>query len=693
MRTIFFHYRVLGLVVVALLAFLLYTVDFDGVNKFALQFEDLKFGVRGMIGQEPEGSKDIVIVTVDERSVNQLGRWPWDRRVIGDLLARLQEADLVGLDIVFSEPTDAAHDGYLAEKIAGNENIVGGFFFRNEASKQTDAADLDILQDYAYLEPEVHDSIIGIKDFPYAEINIPVISDAFLTAAYFNSEPDPDGLYRRYPLAFIHEGYVFPPLAVQLLRFKHNQAARIVLDRHGVAEFGLGDITLQRDNYFRLNYYRPDQSVFIPALEVYNGTVKPEFFRNKIVLVGVTEIGVFDMRPTPVDPVTPGVWLHYVALSNLMLNEMLHNSPLLDAALIAVALLLSLAVSLHRSLAMRLALYTTLLGTVLIISNLSLLIGNLWQREFYALFPALLLIVVLEISAFVRTEVRAGELKRAFTSYVSPEVVGEIINHPDKLELGGEEREISILFSDIRGFTSLSEQVTPTELVKMLTQIHDPMTQVIMQNKGLLDKYIGDAMMALFNAPLDVPDHADRAVRSALELVAALTDINRGFREQGFPPVDVGVGVNTGRCIVGNMGSKARFEYTAIGDAVNLASRLEGLCKTYHSRVVISAATKEQLTGDFVLRMLDRVRVKGKNIPVEIYEVMADCVENRMIADHFNQALDRYFARDFNAAGASFTRLASDGDRPAEIFKLRCEAFISRPPDGDWDGVYTLKSK
>jgi len=685
--------RILALAAASILAIGLYALKPGVLDKSALQVEDLKFAMRDALGFSPEGEKGIVIVTVDEKSVNRLGRWPWDRRLIAELLSRLSEADLVGLDIVFSEETEKAADKALSEAVIDLDNVVAGFFFRNKATERTSPEALERLHEFAYFNVEMHDSTAGIKDFPYVELNIPAVGDAALSAASFNMEPDPDGLYRRYPLAYIHEGYVFPPLAVQLMRYHLNRDAHIILDDRGVVNFDIGGVSISRENYFRLNFYPFDSSQYLSASDVLDGSIPGDFFKGKLVLVGVTEIGVFDMRPTPVDPVTPGVWLHYIALSNLLHNEMLHNSSLADGLMIVVVLLLTFVASRRSGLRIRIILYALVFTGTIATALVMLIVQGVWIREFYALFPAIFIVSGLEGIAFVRTEMRAGELKRAFTSYVSPEVVGEILKDPEKLELGGVEREITILFSDIRGFTSLSESVTPGQLVRMLTGIHDPMTQVVINNRGLLDKYIGDAMMALFNAPLDVVDHPDRAVRSALDIVGALSEINRRFAAEGLPNIDVGVGVNTGRCIVGNMGSKARFEYTAIGDAVNLASRLEGLCKTYRTRIVISEFTREKISGDFVIRMLDRVRVKGKQEPVSIFEVMEDTSENRRIRDRFAEALDRYLTADFKGALDLFSGLSTEDDAVAGIFVERCSEYITLPPPEGWDGVHTMKSK
>ena len=650
--------------------------------------------MRTALGMDPKGDDDVIIVTVDEKSVNKLGRWPWDRTVIGELFARLDKAEIVGLDIVFSEQTEREKDLYLAERIEESGNIILGFFFREQASEETSAEDVDLIQECSYYDYELLDKTVGVKEFAFSEINIPVLSDAALSCAYFNTDPEMDGLYRRYPLAYVHQGYIFPPLAIQMLRNFLNKDANIVFNKNGIVRLRLGEANVKRSNHIRLNFYDTESIRVVPAVNIMNGTVHPDFFAGKIVLVGVTEIAVFDMRPTPINPVTPGVLLHYAAFLNLLRNEMLLDAQWLDILLMILIVGAALLISFRHSFFERLVWYILLIVVGMFFPHYIFWTHHIWLREFYFIVPVLINIAALESAAFVYTEMKAGELKRAFSSYVSPEVVREILQNPDRLTLGGEEREISILFSDIRKFTSLSEKVSPAKLVQILNQIHDPMTQIVLASKGMLDKYIGDAMMALFNTPVNVPDHPDKAVACGLEMVRKLARINNNFVEQGLPAIDLGVGINSGKCIVGNMGSRLRFEYTAIGDTVNLASRLEGLCKTYRTRIVISEYTKKRLTLPFLTRKLDKVTVKGKSVPVEVFEVMEDSLGNRRIKDGFEMGLEKYFAKNFEEALSIFEQLVQEyDDGAAKVFAQRCQLFILKDPGQSWDGVFALQSK
>lgn len=691
LKTILKNYRLITFIIISVLAILGYYYQPSAIQKFSLGLEDLKFSARSALGLSPEPNENIVIIEVDEPSVNVIGRWPWHRDVIAKLFENLYEASVVGLDIVFSETSDEEKDQMLADTMYDNGNIILGYFFRDVATEETTEEDIDYLQDCAYMNFSLLDDTVGIKEFPFAEVNIPLIADSGLTCAYFSTEPDTDGLYRRYPLAYIHKGYILPPLAVQMMRYYLNKEIDLSLDKKGVHSFEIGDLAIKDRSYVRLNYY--DKVKYVSAHEVIDGTIPPSYFKDKMVIVGVTEVGVYDMRPTPVDPITPGVSLHYVALSNLLQDDLLTTSETADYISIFVTLFLVLAISFMRKQHFRLIFYTLVIATSGTVSYCMLFFGNFWQHEFFTIMPSVIFIASLETFAFFTVERKAKEVKKAFSSYVSPALVEEIQKDPDKLKLGGEERCISIMFSDIRGFTSLSESLTAPELVAMLNKIHGPMTNVVLNNKGMLDKYIGDAMMVLYNTPLDLEDHADMAVLSALELIRTLHKINEGFTEAGLPNVDVGVGVNSGDAVCGNMGSQVRFEYTAIGDSVNLASRLEGLCKAYKVRIVISEYTKDMCKMDFLIRKLDNVKVKGKNLPVAIFEVMEDTPELRTLKETFEKALDMYFNREFDDALTIFKKLAEEGDATSEVFVERCEHYKVEPPEEPWDGSFTMKSK
>ncbi len=681
------------LVVALLFGSLFYLLKPAPIERLALQAEDLKFSLRQMLGFSPTMNPEVMIVAVDEASINRLGRWPWNREHLARLIAGLAQAKAVGLDIVFSESADAAQDAALGQALAAADNVVCGYFFRGEESASSAPEVLALLSESAYREVKSDGIRAAMPEFPRVETNILPIAENCLGSAFFNAFPDVDGLYRRYPLAFVFQGSLYPPLAVQMYRFGRDREAYLDLDAGGLRTFTLGDFVLHGDNYLPIDFPAFDAHDWIAAADIIEGKIAPERFAGKLVVVGTSETGIFDMRPTPVHPVTPGLWLHASALSNLLAGAPLRHSPAIDLSLLLILCLLTAAIGALPRLRRRLPFYLLLLLCLGAFSLYVLITGRLWLRDSYLFLGLFMQMSGQELVALFRTERQAASLRQAFTSYVSPDVVTEILRNPERLQLGGSERNISILFADIRGFTSLTETLPPPRLVYMLGQIQTPLTEVILRERGMLDKYIGDGLMALFNAPLDVAGHPARAVRAALEMFAVLEGVNQRFAAEGLPAVSIGIGINTGRCIVGNIGSQARLAYTAIGDAVNVASRIEGLCKIYRCRLLISATTRAALREEFVVRSLGKVRVMGRGGGVEVFEVLADSAENRRLRDRFVAALQLYQERQFAAALEIFTALEREGDRTAAVFTERCQLYVAAPPGTDWEGIDDMRTK
>jgi len=671
---------------------LLYFNQPDSFRKFSSGIEDSRFSVRHLLGRSPEAHRDVLVVTIDEQSVNKLGRWPWNRKIIGDLIGNLREASIVALDIVFSETTTPEDDRYLSEKIAEAGNVVAGFFFRSKASETITEEALSYLEDCAVMRVRMLSDRTDLEEFYYSEVNIPEVSGAALSCAFFNIFPDVDGLFRHYPLAYIYKGDIFPSLAMQAMRSYLNENIEIELDARGIKEFKLGDFNIRDNNYLTINYYPEVRQV--SAFDVISGVLPPSFFKGKIILIGSTEIGIYDMRATPVDPVTPGVFLHYSVASNFLKKEFLHSSVAADILMILLSLFMTAMASLHSRIMVRIGLYLGVFIVIFVTVN-ALFIEFLLLLNFsLPLLSSLLLAIVMEVFIFIKASTQAAEMRRAFSSYVSPDLVKDIVNNPQNLKLGGEEREVTALFSDIRKFSSISEGLPPDRLVYLLNRVFDPMTKTIIKNRGLLDKYIGDEIMAIFNAPIDVENHAEMACKSALEMVVNLKEVNEIFKRENLPAVDIGIGVNTGPATVGNMGSSLRFDYTAIGDTINLASRLEGMNKEYRTGIIVSSVTRKLVEGSFLFRKIDKVRVKGRATSETIYELMESRESNRRIKAAFEEGLDFYFRKDFNRAMAIFESLYKDfNDQPSLVFSERCLLFSQNRPAENWEGVFQHQEK
>lgn len=685
-------YKTLWCVFAVFFSYLIYLEKPEFFQRILADIEDVKFSLRNAISP-PDQTDKVVVIAIDEPSVNKMGRWPWDRKVTGGLIKKLNQASVVGLDMVFSESSNPESDKALAEIIEDNENVILGYFLRTHATEETSEDTWSQLEDYAYHSFDTDGGDIRIDDWQFAEVNLDIFSEVALSGGFFSTKPDTDGIYRHYPLAYLHKGLVLPPLAVQVMRFYWDENADLTFKDGQFKSFAINEVLVEDSNHLKLNF--DNQINEVSAYDVYSGKVPESFFKDKIVLIGATEVGIFDLRPIPIDPVAPGVYQHYTAVKNLLTNNLVRSNKQLDLIIIGITLFVVLLVSVIKKYHVRLAIYAGFLALILIMSYTAFIVFSTWLHEAYMIFALLLSIILYESEAFMRTETNAKQMKKAFSSYVSKELVGELMENPDKLKLGGDEKEITTLFTDVRNFTTISESLTPTRLVSLLNRMFDPFTKIVLDNRGMLDKYIGDAMMVIFNAPLDVDNHAERACLSALQMIKQQEIISEEFAKEDFPEIRIGIGVNTGNAIVGNMGSSVRFGYTAIGDSVNLAARLEGQTKNYGIEIIISEFTRAELPEDTVIktRMLDKIKVKGKNEPVTIYEIFdADDIKYQYV-ETFEKGLNFYLEGHFEHAAKIFTDLEEQyKDGPSVTFNKRCKEFIDNPP-ANWSGVYTLTTK
>ncbi|MCA1933770.1 MAG: adenylate/guanylate cyclase domain-containing protein [Calditerrivibrio sp.] len=689
----FIIYKILAVIISIIAVLIIFNIKVPLFEKIANTVNDSKFKIRKFIGVEHKPDKRVVIVDIDEESINRIGRWPWDRKKIAELIEKLNMAGVVGLDIVFSEPSNRESDNILAETIMNNNNVILGYFFRDTATEDIDGENFEKIAEFSIFRVKMESKSTHIREFNYIESNIPEINESALASAFFSIEPDVDGLYRNYPLGYLYKGVLLPPMGIQLLRFYLNKDIEVILNEKGFKEFRLGNILLKDRNYLRLNYY--DNVEYVSAYSILSGKVKPEYFKDKIVIVGITEVGVFDLRPTPIDPVTPGVSLHYTLVSNILKSDYLSDKKLLDIVIIVILPFIALGIAFVKRIYIRVFLYIIVASIVIALSNFLFAFKYIWLSEFYHLTSLFLSAIILEAILFLITDQKSAMIKKAFSTYVSPEVVEIMLKDPDKLKLGGENREITVIFTDIRGFTTLSEKLKSEEVVYMLNQLNTPLTNIIIENGGMLDKYIGDAIMAIFNAPVDIDRHPDRACRSALAMYQTVEKLSEKFQSEGLPPVKIGIGVNTGEATVGNIGSDVRFDYTAIGDCVNLSSRLESLNKYYKTHIIVSETTKSKLSEPFLMRQIDKVVVKGKTEPVGIYELLQDNEKNKAMVKDFEIAYGEYLSGNFEVAKEKFKNLLeiySDG--LSEVYLKRCEELMKSDIDkSSWNGVYIAKEK
>ncbi|MBI5050285.1 MAG: adenylate/guanylate cyclase domain-containing protein [Nitrospirae bacterium] len=711
-------------IAVSLLTVLLYSQKIDLFNAIDLKLKDVRFRTRG----EVRPDRKVVIVAIDSKSVNKLGRWPWDRKVIARLVKNIKSygARTIAFDIVFSEPSNPDSDRTLSDAVREGGSVIAGYFFRQEAEKQP-VAHSEILQSSKIKIIRMSENVseVPIMTYPNVELNILPVSMASANSGFFNIVPDKDGIIRTANLLMLFDGDVYPSLSLSALR--HYLGGEVMLDiaPYGVDGLFIGNrrIPVDESGRLTLNYYGR-QGIFetISAIDIINKRLSPDALKDALVFIGATEVGIYDMRATPLDPVLPGIEIHATVASNILQDNFVIRDGrvmVLEVAFIVLfPVLLSIILSLVRKTVVTLV---SFVGILVIYSFTDFLLFVHYYLNTIIIFPIISIILTyisLEAYRNIIEEKQSRFLKKAFTSYVSSDLVKEIINRPDMLKLGGEKREVTVLFSDIRGFTTLSERLTPETLVLLLNQYLGPMTDIVLEHKGTLDKYIGDAIMAIYNAPLDVENHSLFACQSAVEMTSKLKEINNSFRENGIPEIDIGIGINTGNVIVGNMGTSMRFDYTAIGDTVNLASRLEGLNKIYTTSIILSEFTVKHYselqtlwsrslsslrevgqaaglgggTSELKFRELDLIKVKGKDKPVTIYELSSDA--NDSLIKGFEEALTLYKSHQFKKALEIFQGLFAEyKDKPSEVFIERCNEFLKNPPDSSWDGVYVAKVK
>lgn len=645
--------------------FLLQTYKVDPFESFSLRFNDINFEL-----SDKEISKEIVFVAVDEPSVNEFGRWPWDRTILAKGIEKLSLAGVVVMDMIFSEPTSEVQDNILVKSIAGLNSSVCGFFLRHKATQTIDDEALDILSDSSLdaLQTEVSEHtnplFISAKN---AEVNIMPILSACTLSGSFSTLSQEDYLLRSYPIAVYYADILYPSLAIQALRLRYDTD----INRVDTREVTLNErvIGLDDKGFIRLNFYKKEKYDIVSFLDVAQEKVKPEYFKNKIVILGITEVGAGDIVSTPVGALA-GALLHYTFLSNLLEDHLIEEPKQIGSVLLVFMGLLPLALILFmKNILTRSLVYIVSYTFLYIIVRYVFIQNHIYIDLFYPLLAILLSASVVEVVAFRREEKGGKFIRGAFSSYLSGELLNELIENPNALTLGGENKELSILFSDIRGFTSISESMDPVSLITLLNRYFTPMTDTVLAHKGMLDKYIGDAVMAFYNAPVNVKEHADAACYSALEMIIKLDKLNEELQLENIPPIRIGIGINTANVVVGNMGSDTRFNYTVIGDGVNLAARVEGLTKNYAVDILITEFTVEKLTKEFIYRKIEPVQVKGKDEAVLLYELMPTSAHSKEIKVLYDEALAIYIDGDFMMANKLFTSLVEIyEDGPSKYF-------------------------
>jgi len=741
------------------------TKVFKTVRTISGLFTNAKFHTRGPM---PPRNK-IVVVEIDSPSIETLGRWPWHRDLTAMVIDKSFEAGakVVGLDITFSEPDQRVPEDLakilVANKLGGivqsfetdyalkeiiekhKDRLVLGWMTDSTCQPAYDLKEECPVSDPEYLATHqpgfdkfAFDTISAKSPFDvnrtamrsaFALIaNIPLYGDAAKYSGYLNVEPDPDGYIRRINLAMAVNKHIYPSLALGMAKIGLGEKLEIDLDdRHNVERILLANsgkvIPTSPLGVMEVNFrgaYRTFQ--YVSAMDLLREEdkiqimgpdrkiaeiSKSSILKDAYVFVGLTAVGVFDMRAFPFDSNTAGVEGHANILDNILSGDMLTQGS--KNMRIWMFLLMTVGALLFAISAERLEAIPALLLAILTLggfawSDVKFLFENNinWNTSLLYIEFTVIFITTLAIK-YVKEERNKKFIKGAFAKYVSPALLDSIMEDPSKLTLGGEKRELSILFSDIRGFTTFSERMDAKALAHFLNDYLGIMTDIVFDCEGTLDKYIGDAVMAFWGAPLNQPKHAANACKAAVRMMKALHENKPRFKSQYGVDVNVGIGVNSGPVNVGNMGSERIFEYTVIGDHVNLASRVESLTKFYSVGIITTRFTLEMIQSGGepppAHRIIDFVKVKGKKTAVELIQIFDKDLSPEGLK-LFEEGRALYAKQQWDQAIECFRKAAEllrqgpdEPDGPTDMYIERCKEFKLKPPNADWDGSWEMHSK
>ena len=691
---------------VTIVAIVFYALNPSFLNLLELKFYDLRFKSRG-----PEKPGDeIVIVKIDEESIRTIGRWPWSREHWAKLIERLTEWEVkvIGIDAIFAEKESTAADSQLARAIDESGSVVLGYFFLTSEGEIRELKEGYLGGDVGPVGPQKIPILFRdqkAKEVPvlealYMRSNIEIISEKAKALGFFNVVPDDDGTVRWVPLVIKFLKNCYPALAIQILNeyLENPQPPLLRVADFGLERVQLGDIVIPTDKTGRLLInYRGGRNSFRghSFANVIAGEVPKEEFRGKIVLVGATAIGIYDARVTPFDAGLPGVEIHATVIDNILRRDFILRPGWVQAVEIPAIIMMALIPGLLflRLSPLRGASISMGLLLIYIFTNWYLFTSQrVWINLVYPILGFCGVFVATTVYQYFTEEREKRKIRNAFQFYVSAGVVDEILKDPGKLKLGGERKVLTVLFSDIKGFSYLSETLAPDTLSKLLNLYLTPMTVTVFKYQGTLDKYMGDAIMAIFGAPLEQNDHAEKACHTAIDMVGALKGLHKRWEIDGIPEISIGIGINTGPMSVGNMGSNMLFDYTVVGDHVNLGSRLEKLNREYGTNIIISEFTHRHIQDKFTCRELDIVRVRGRKEPVRIFELLGrdePFPKWSAFKRFFEQGLMAYRSQrwDDGIGGFGEALKIRPDDGPAKLYLQRCMQLREKSPSPKWDGI------
>lgn len=676
-----------------------------------------------------------LVIDIDEKSLDQVGQWPWPRTYVAQMLINVFEdgAAAVGTDVMFSEPDRtspkrvAESNPYLAEalgdkiddmpdnddlfaEIVGQVPVVLGYAVAHENGEDSKGLPRSSVAEIGEDPRRFIPSVGGVIR------NIPVLEEAATAVGNYSPIPEQDGVVRRVPLLTRHDDNLLTWLAVETVQAAIGQNTFVVrtVDT-GIEEIVVGDRVIPTDATGRMwvHYRNFDKSLYISAADVLSGNFKPGLFEGKIVFLGASAIGLEDLRMLPVGTNLPGVEVHLQTVEMIFDKSFLQRPDFIDGLELLFTIIATLVIVFTSPIIGARATFLILFVSVSGSAYVSWWAYN--QHKFlldasFPIFASIVTYVVMTTLAFLKEEHQKAYVKSAFSQYLSPQLVDDLVKNPEKLRLGGEAKELSILFCDVRGFTSLTETLKdkPQQMTSVINMLMTELTSEILGNGGTVDKYMGDAVMAFWNAPLDDPEHRFNAVKSAYKLQTRMEVVNQKIAEfvkteglGSLPFLRIGVGVATGLVTVGNVGSRQRFDYSVIGDAVNLSSRLESQTKQYGVHNLISEATAVHIKDKFALIEVDIIQVKGKSEPIRVFTCFGDIntLQDNLFKtyhERHNAMVSAYRSQLWDDAEQIALECLEFPHAPSELYAMyldRIETYKKSPPSPDWDGVFVSDQK
>lgn len=696
------------------------------------RLEWMSYDMRVRANLEGQPDPSLVMIDLDEKSLREIGHWPWPRDQLAELVNRLFDQEgiaILGMDVIFAEaehetlerrwqehseqfptlkniPMPPSGDHLFAAALK-NRAIVMGYYFQHDNTEKLPSTGQ--LGSAAHIDnPQFVEHLRWFSPQRYSA-NLPILQQSAVTAGFFdNPAVDADGVFRRVPLVQRWQGALYPSLPLAMLQ-------TLLDDRHLKLDVQEGSDFLQLEAIEVSGFRIPTDahgSVLVPyqggrghfesisAADVLKGRVPEGRLAGAIAILGSSAPGLMDLRSTPVASIYPGPEIHLTVLSGLLQQNFKADPPFILGLEVFVLAIFGILMTFY---------YPRLSAPMLFLFSLILLTlwtGGNWLawREGWVVPLANGLVMIVGVAGLNllfnlwRESREKSWVTQCFGQYIPPELVEEMVEHPEIQGLETHERDLSVLFTDIRGFTSFSEKIPPAQLSNVMNRLLSPLTAAIHAKRGTIDKYMGDAIMAFWGAPLPDQDHANHALSGAFAMLQALEETNVFFQNEGLPALKMGVGINSGMMSVGNMGSSFRMAYTVLGDNVNLGSRLESLTKHYGVSILVSEAT-QAAASRWTFRRVDQVRVKGRARPLWIFEPLGlaeNCPPERLqFKQAFEAALDAYYSRDFAKAQQLFQNFAAQypQDHLSDLYLARLETYLATPPPADWDGVWTHTEK